>query len=64
MVIYMNNKEYEKFIKKYTPKPPVLMNAIVTFVGGGVLGLTSELLLEIYQIFCNITFFKEKFCKH
>ena len=50
----MNNKEYEKFIKKYTPKPPVLMNAIVTFLGGGVLGLTSELLLEIYQMWLHL----------
>ena len=46
----MNNKEYQEFIKEYTPKPKVLTNAIVTFISGGLLGLTSELLLEVYQM--------------
>lgn len=50
----MTNKEYQNFIKKYTPKPPVLINAITTFIAGGILGAFSELLLELYQIWCNL----------
>ena len=50
----MNNTEYQNFIKKYTPKPKVLNNAIIAFIGGGTLGLTSEVLLEIYQMYLNI----------
>lgn len=50
----MNNEEYLEFIKKYTPKKPVLQNACLTFVAGGTLGALSELLLQIYQIILNL----------
>ena len=50
----MNNFEYQEFIKKYTPKPPVLKNAFMTFLVGGSLGALSELLLQIYQIILNL----------
>ena len=50
----MSNEEYQKFIKKYTPKPPKLINAITTFVAGGLIGLTSELLLELYEFWFNL----------
>ena len=51
---YMNNKEYQEFIKKYTPKPKVLTNAITTFIAGGTLGLISEILLELYQLYLGL----------
>ena len=50
----MSDKEYQKFIEKYTPKPPILINAITTFVAGGIVGLSSELLLEVYEFFLKI----------
>ena len=50
----MNNQEYQKFIKKYTPKPKVAMNAFVSFLVGGSLGCISELLLEIYQMYLHL----------
>lgn len=50
----MDNNEYQEFIKKYTPKTPVLKNAISTFLIGGTLGAVSELLLQIYQIILNL----------
>lgn len=50
----MSNEEYQKFIKKYTPKTPKLINAITTFVAGGLIGLTSELLLELYEFWFNL----------
>lgn len=50
----MNNNEYQDFIKKYTPKPPVLRNAIMTFLAGGTLGVISEVLLQVYQIILNL----------
>ena len=49
MVILMSDKEYQKFIEKYTPKQPVLINALTTFIAGGIIGLSSEILLEIYE---------------
>ena len=54
MVINVSNKEYQEFIKKYTPKPKVMINAIVTFIAGGILGAGSELLLELYALFFHL----------
>lgn len=50
----MNNNEYQEFIKKYTPKPPVLKNACLTFFAGGTLGLISEVLLQVYQVILDL----------
>lgn len=54
MVIRLTNEEYQKFIKKYTPKVPVWQNALVAFIGGGVMGVASEVLLQLYQVFFNL----------
>ena len=54
MVINVSNKEYQEFIKKYTPKPKVMINAIVTFIAGGILGAGSKLLLELYALFFHL----------
>ena len=54
MVKNMNNSEYQEFIKKYTPKQPVLKNALMTFFVGGTLGLISEILLQVYQVLLNL----------
>ena len=51
---YMNNKEYKEFINKYIPKPKIIENAIVSFIGGGIMGLSSELLLEAYQTWLHL----------
>lgn len=50
----MNNLEYQEFIKEYTPKPKVIPNAIISFIIGGLLGLVSEVLLEIYQFYLHL----------
>lgn len=50
----MNNEEYQSFIKKYTPKPEVMKNALVAFFVGGTLGTLSELLLQLYQLWFNL----------
>ena len=51
---YMTNEEYQKFIEKHTPKKPVLQNAIMTFIVGGLIGAASEVLLQIYQVLLNL----------
>lgn len=50
----MDNNQYQEFIKKYTPKKPVLKNAIMTFLAGGTLGTVCEVLLQLYQIMLNL----------
>lgn len=54
MVNKMDNLEYQEFIKKYTPKKPVVKNAVMTFFCGGFLGSLSELLLQTYQIIFDL----------
>ncbi|MBR3161467.1 MAG: SpoVA/SpoVAEb family sporulation membrane protein [Bacilli bacterium] len=50
----MNNKEYNQFIKKYIPKTNTISNAIKTFIIGGLIGLSSEILLEIYEFYLKL----------
>ena len=50
----MNNDEYQKFIKKYVPKPKVFQNGLIAFIGGGIMGLSSEVILEVYQTTLNL----------
>ena len=50
----MSNQEYEKFIEKYTPNPSVFVNALVSFLAGGIIGLISEVLLELYELWFNM----------
>ena len=50
----MDNDKYQKIVSKNTPKKPVLENAIMTFLVGGLMGLFSELLLELYVHWLDI----------
>ena len=50
----MKTQEYQEFIKQYTPKPKRLVNAIMTFIAGGILGASSEVLLELYQFWFHL----------
>lgn len=50
----MNNNEYQKFIKNYTPKPKVIENGLIAFFVGGTLGALSELLLQLYQLWFHL----------
>ena len=50
----MTNEEYQEFIKKYTPNKPVVQNALMTFFVGGLMGVGSEILLEIYQVMFSL----------
>lgn len=50
----MDNKQYQEFIKEYTPKPKAVQNALVAFIAGGTLGALSEVLLELYQFWFHL----------
>ncbi len=50
----MDNNKYQKIVSKNTPKKPVLENAIMTFLVGGLMGLFSELLLELYVYWLDV----------
>ena len=50
----MNQKEYQELVKKYTPKPKRIKNATIAFIVGGLLGVCSEILLELYQLWFHL----------
>ena len=50
----MEKNEYLEFIEKYSPKENKLKNELIAFIGGGLVGAFSELLLQIYQVILNL----------
>ncbi len=46
---------YLEIVKKYSPKENKILNALIAFIGGGVLGILSQLLLNKYMIWFNIS---------
>lgn len=50
----MDNTKYNEFIKEYIPKEDKIKNEFVAFFFGGLLGLLSEILLELYQVWLNL----------
>lgn len=50
----MDNTKYNEFIKKYIPKEEKTKNEFIAFFFGGLLGLLSEILLELYQVWLNL----------
>jgi len=43
----MNKEEYQKLVKKISPKEPKFRNAIVAFLVGGGIGFTGEIIVNI-----------------
>ena len=45
----MNKEEYQKLVKKYTPKEPKLKNALIAFFVGGLIGFLGEVIVNIFM---------------
>lgn len=50
----MKSDIYEQIVNEVTPKKHVFKNALTTFVFGGLVGLSSEGLLRVYQGMFNL----------
>lgn len=50
----MNREEYNEFIKDFIPKEDKLKNGLISFFCGGLIGLLSEILLELYSMWFNL----------
>ena len=46
--------KYNLLVKKYSPKEDIMMNAIVSFICGGLMGVLGELLIRGYMIWFNL----------
>ena len=51
----MDNKEYSKLVKMYTPKEPIFKNILVSFIFGGIVGLIGNFLVDLYSYVFNIS---------
>ena len=52
----MNKIDYQKLVSKLTPSESKLKNALYAFISGGVIGIISVL---IYNVFSNLNFTQE-----
>ena len=50
----MNKEEYGEFIKDFIPKEDRVKNGLISFFCGGLIGLFSEILLELYSMWFNL----------
>ncbi len=46
----MNKEEYKKLIKKHNPKEPRIRNVLTSFLVGGFIGLSGEIIINILMI--------------
>ena len=56
-IIILVNKmkdKYQEIVRRHTPHEDRLKNALITFIGGGLLGSLSELLLYFYTIWFSV----------
>ena len=51
----METKEYDKIVKKYTPKQPVLKNTIIAFFIGGFMGVLGNFLVDVYSYYFHLS---------
>ena len=50
----MEKDEYKKLVNNIVPKEDRLKNSLIAFFCGGLIGLTGEILLELYQGWFNL----------
>lgn len=55
MVKCMEKKEYEKIIKKYSPKENKIRNAMSAFLVGGLIGVIGQVLITVYSSISGIS---------
>ena len=51
----MDTDKYSKLVSKYTPKEDVSKNVFKAFIGGGIMGILGQGLIDIYSCLFNIT---------
>jgi len=45
---------YDKLVKKISPKEPKIKNILIAFISGGLIGLLGQFLTEFYQNYLSI----------
>lgn len=50
----MEKNRYKDLVDKHTPKENRLLNTLVAFITGGLMGLLGEFLIQVYSYWLNI----------
>ena len=50
----MEISKYKSLVDKHTPKENIVLNALISFIIGGLMGVVGEILVEIYSYYLNI----------
>lgn len=50
----MEETKYKKIVSNHTPKENILLNALISFIVGGFMGVLGEILVELYAYFLSI----------
>ena len=50
----MEKNKYQKIVDKHTPKENILMNAVIAFIIGGVMGIIGQSLIDFYSTYLSI----------
>ena len=50
----MEKIKYQNLVNKHTPKESILLNALISFIVGGFLGVVGEVLVELYSYYLYI----------
>ena len=50
----MEKKKYKELVNKYKPKEDRILNAMIAFLTGGLIGLGGQILAEYYQLWFDI----------
>ena len=51
----MEKKKYEQLVNKHTPKENIIVNAIIAFIIGGLMGIIGQGLIDIYSSIFSIS---------
>ena len=51
----MERVEYKKIVDKYTKKENILINSIISFIIGGLMGLLGNFLVDKYMCFFDVS---------
>ena len=51
----MEKKKYQKLVEKHTPKEDIILNALIAFIIGGIMGMIGQGLIDIYSSLFSIS---------
>ena len=50
----MEINKYNAIVRKHTPKENILLNGLISFIIGGIMGVLGEVLVELYAYYLHI----------